>query len=89
MFPKHRADLLEAAVVSHRMQHGLIESTRFLRNPLDVLAQQIVAMCAMDDWPIDKLAEVMNTKHIVDGRNLLDRGAVRRRGFTYQGIGRS
>ncbi|MDW3178205.1 MAG: UDP-glucose/GDP-mannose dehydrogenase family protein [Acidimicrobiia bacterium] len=38
---------------------------------------------------LDKLAEVMNTKHIVDGRNLLDRGAVRRRGFTYQGIGRS
>lgn len=38
---------------------------------------------------LDKLAEVMGTKHIVDGRNLLDRGAVRRRGFTYQGIGRS
>ena len=34
IFPKHRADLLEAAVVSHRMQHGLIESTRFLRNCL-------------------------------------------------------
>lgn len=38
---------------------------------------------------LDKLAEVMANKHIVDGRNLLDRGAVRRRGFTYQGIGRS
>lgn len=59
IFPKHRADLVEAAVVSYRMQHGLIESTRFLRNPLDVLAQQIVAMCAMDDWPIDKLAELV------------------------------
>jgi len=59
IFPKHRADLVEAAVVSHRMQHGLIESTRYLRNPLDVLAQQIVAMCAMDDWPIDKLAELV------------------------------
>jgi len=59
IFPKHRADLVEAAVVSHRMQHGLIESTRYLRNPLDVLAQQIVAMSAMDDWPVDKLAEVV------------------------------
>ena len=59
IFPKHRADLVEAAVVSYRMQHGLIESTRFLRNPLDVLAQQIVAMCAMDDWPIAKLAELV------------------------------
>lgn len=38
---------------------------------------------------LDKLAEVMANKHIVDARNLLDRGAVRRRGFTYQGIGRS
>lgn len=37
---------------------------------------------------LDKLAEVVANKHIVDGRNLLDRGAVRRRGFTYQGIGR-
>ncbi len=38
---------------------------------------------------LDKLSEVMENKHIVDARNLLDRGAVRRRGFTYQGIGRS
>ena len=38
---------------------------------------------------LDKIAEVMANKHIVDARNLLDRGAVRRRGFTYQGIGRS
>ncbi len=59
IFPKHRADLVEAAVVSYRMQHGLIESTRYLRNPLDVLAQQIVAMCAMDDWPVSKLAELV------------------------------
>jgi UDPglucose 6-dehydrogenase len=38
---------------------------------------------------LDKLVEVMDGKAIVDGRNLLDRGAVRRRGFSYQGIGRS
>ena len=39
---------------------------------------------------LDKIAETLwASKHIVDGRNLLDRGAVRRRGFTYQGIGRS
>lgn len=38
---------------------------------------------------LDKLVEVMAGKAIVDGRNLLDRGAVRRRGFSYQGIGRS
>ena len=43
VFPKHRGDLLEAAVVVDRMRRGLIEETRYLRNPLDVLAQQIVA----------------------------------------------
>ncbi|MDO8364434.1 MAG: DEAD/DEAH box helicase, partial [Actinomycetota bacterium] len=47
MYPKHRGDLLEAAVVVQRMRVGLIETSRFLRNPLDVLAQQIVAHVAM------------------------------------------
>ncbi|MEM7273026.1 MAG: DEAD/DEAH box helicase, partial [Actinomycetota bacterium] len=46
-FPKHRADLVEAAVVVDRMHNGLIEETRYPRNPLDVLAQQIVAACAL------------------------------------------
>ncbi len=47
IFPKHRGDLLEAAVVVRRMIDGEIESTRYLRNPLDVLAQQIVAHVAI------------------------------------------
>lgn len=47
LYPKHRGDLLEAAVVVRRMIDGDIESTRFLRNPLDVLAQQIVAHVAI------------------------------------------
>ncbi len=47
LYPKHRGDLLEAAVVVRRMIDGEIESTRFLRNPLDVLAQQIVAHVAI------------------------------------------
>ena len=48
IFPNHRSDLLEAAVVVRRMLDGAIEETRIPRNPLDVLAQQIVAICAMD-----------------------------------------
>ena len=59
IFPKHRADLLEAAAVVERMHQGEVEHTRYLRNPLDVAAQQIVAMCAMDDWPVDRLAAVL------------------------------
>ncbi len=55
LFPKHRQDLLEAAVVVQRMQEGLIERTRYPRNPLDVLCQQIVAACALDEWKVDDL----------------------------------
>ena len=44
IFPKFRADLLECAVVARRMRDGEIETTVVPRNPLDVLAQQIVAM---------------------------------------------
>ncbi len=58
-FPKHRADLVEAAVVVDRMQKGLIEETRYPRNPLDVLAQQIVAACALDDWDVEDLATMI------------------------------
>ena len=46
IFPKYRADLVACAAVTRAMHEGLVESTRFLRNPLDVLAQQIVA-----SWP--------------------------------------
>jgi len=47
IFPKHRNDLLEAAVVSRMMLDGHIEALTIPKNPLDVLAQQIVAMCAV------------------------------------------
>src|SRR5436190_2290894 len=49
IFPKFRADLLEAAVVAKRMREGEIEPTVVPRNPLDVLAQQIVAIAAAAD----------------------------------------
>jgi ATP-dependent helicase Lhr and Lhr-like helicase len=58
-FPKYRGDLLETVVVAERMQDGAIEETIYPRNPLDVLAQQIVAMVAMDDWHVDTLEEVV------------------------------
>ncbi|HVI38657.1 MAG TPA: DEAD/DEAH box helicase, partial [Gaiellales bacterium] len=54
-FPKWRGDLLETAVVTRRMREGAIEHTRVPRQPLDVLAQQVVAMAAMDEWPIADL----------------------------------
>ncbi len=55
IFPKFRADLLESAVVVQRMQQGLIEETQIPRNPLDVLAQQIVAICADEEIEVAEL----------------------------------
>ncbi|HEV2755355.1 MAG TPA: DEAD/DEAH box helicase [Actinomycetota bacterium] len=58
-FPKFRGDLLECAVVVQRMRAGAIEELRYPRNPLDVLAQQIVAMVAMEPWEVDALERVV------------------------------
>ena len=55
IFPKFRADLLESAVVAKAMREGLIEETQIPRNPLDVLAQQVVAICAEDEISVDDL----------------------------------
>ncbi|HEY1819894.1 MAG TPA: crosslink repair DNA glycosylase YcaQ family protein, partial [Trebonia sp.] len=59
IFPKYAADLVQAAVVADRMQAGVIEELRIPRNPLDVLAQQVVAMAALDDWAVDDLEAVI------------------------------
>jgi len=59
VFPKYRGDLVSCAVVAERMTAGAIESMRYPRNPLDVLAQQIVAMVAMEPWQLDDLARVV------------------------------
>ena len=54
-FPNHRGDLIESAVVVERMRQGAIEEVAELRNPLDVLAQQIVAIVAVEDTKSDEL----------------------------------
>jgi ATP-dependent Lhr-like helicase len=59
IFPKFRADLLESAVVAERMGAGAIEETVIPRNPLDVLAQQIVAVCADEEISVDELHELV------------------------------
>ena len=55
-------------------------------------ANALVIATEWDDFKwldLDKIADSMAEKHVIDARNLLDRGALRRRGFTYQGVGRS
>ena len=55
-------------------------------------ASALVVATEWDDFKwldLDKIGAAMLHRHVVDARNLLDRGALRRRGFTYQGVGRS
>jgi ATP-dependent Lhr-like helicase len=64
IFPKFRADLLECAVVAKRMREGAIEPTVVPRNPLDVLAQQIVAMAAAEEeLSVDELFARVTRTH--------------------------
>lgn len=60
LFPKFRGDLLQTAVVVERMRAGAIEELRIPANPLDVLAQQVVAMAAMDEWAVDDLERLVH-----------------------------
>ncbi|MFJ6351723.1 DEAD/DEAH box helicase [Streptomyces sp. NPDC092046] len=55
VFPKYRGDLVQSAVVTERMRSGSIESLQVPANPLDVLAQQLVATVALDSWQADDL----------------------------------
>ena len=75
IFPKYRGDLLECAVVTRRMHEGAIERTVLPRNPLDVLAQQLVAMTVMERWTGDDLLRTVTraapyeslTREVFDG----------------------
>jgi ATP-dependent Lhr-like helicase len=59
IFPKHRGDLLETAVVVRGMHEGRVEQTTMPRNPLDVLAQQLVAMTLGGPFGVDELLGVI------------------------------
>src|SRR5205085_8601742 len=75
IFPKFRADLLECTVVARRMREAQIEETVVPRNPLDVLAQQIVAMTSTgDEWKVPELHELVRRAYPYAelSRDLLD-----------------
>jgi ATP-dependent Lhr-like helicase len=59
IIPKFRGDLIACAAVTRAMHEARIESSRYPRNPLDVLAQQIVAMVATDPWNVDALFDAV------------------------------
>ena len=59
LFPTFRGDLVPAAVIARRMREGQIEALAVPVTPLDVLAQQVVAMVAMEDWAVQDLASTI------------------------------
>lgn len=59
IYPKHRADLIHAAVTAERMLTGQIESLRVPANPLDILAQQTVAAVALDEVDVEDWFETV------------------------------
>lgn len=61
IFPKYRADLVACAAITRAMYNGQVESVHYPRNPLDVLAQQIVAMVALEDWTVDSLFDLVRS----------------------------
>ena len=63
ILPKFRGDLLESAAVVERMLAGEIEATVVPSNPLDVVAQHVVAMTAMDEWTVEELGAVIRRAH--------------------------
>ena len=73
-YPKHRADLLQTAVVVDRMREGLIEELHVPANALDVLAQHTVAAVAMDDLDVDDWFGTVTAAHPYRGlsRELFD-----------------
>ena len=61
IFPKYRWDLVACAAITRAMYEGAVEWVHYPRNPLDVLAQQIVAMVAMDSWDATELYNVVRS----------------------------
>ena len=61
IYPKYRADLVACAAITRSMYDGRVESVHYPRNPLDVLAQQIVAIVSFDAWTVDELFKLVRS----------------------------
>src|SRR6202051_5044242 len=61
IYPKYRADLVACAAITRAMYDGNVESVHYPRNPLDVLAQQIVAMVSIEPWDVAGIFSVVQS----------------------------
>ena len=55
IFATTRNELMECAALVHAMRRGELDRVSVPENALDILAQQIVAACAAEDWSEDNL----------------------------------
>ena len=55
IFPTSLDELVECAAVVRSVRAGELDKLEIPENPLDVLAQQIVAACAAEEWRADDL----------------------------------
>jgi len=55
IFATTRDELVESAALVRAMRTGDLDKIEIPEAPMDVLAQQIVAMCACDDWKEEQL----------------------------------
>jgi ATP-dependent Lhr-like helicase len=55
IFATTRSELIECAALVHAIRHGDLDRIGIPENSLDILAQQIVATCASEDWSEDEL----------------------------------
>ncbi|MCL2595491.1 MAG: DEAD/DEAH box helicase [Promicromonosporaceae bacterium] len=76
IFPVHRGDLVPSTVVATRMRAGEIEPLHVPSNPLDVLAQQVVAALAPEDWDADELLATFRRAHPFRGLGVATWNAV-------------
>lgn len=63
LIPKYRGDLLEMACIVREMRCGQVEEIRVPTGALDVLSQQVVAMAAMDEWPVEDLLRLIRRSY--------------------------
>jgi ATP-dependent Lhr-like helicase len=67
IFPTHREDVIEAAAIAGGMLRGEVEPTHTPRHPLDVLAQQIVAMVSVETWEVEALFDLVRGAYAYHG----------------------
>ena len=59
IFATTRDELVECAALVRAMRQGDLDSLEIPENPMDILTQQLVAMCASEEWTEDELFELV------------------------------